>query len=91
MRGRILVAEGINAGTSYSVLQLEVQGGDVKWVGGATRIAKTLGVAARPDVKAIIDHANAETAPLRNKVIGTQFTDIPALQRGSSSRRWATW
>ena len=33
MRGNILIAEGINAGASYSVLQLMVQGGDVEWAG----------------------------------------------------------
>ena len=47
MRGNILIVEGINAGTSYSVLQLMVQGGDVQWAGGATRVAKNLGVPAR--------------------------------------------
>jgi predicted AlkP superfamily pyrophosphatase or phosphodiesterase len=51
MRGDILITEGINAGASYSVLQLMVQGGDVQWAGGATRIAKNLGVEARADVK----------------------------------------
>jgi 2',3'-cyclic-nucleotide 2'-phosphodiesterase (5'-nucleotidase family) len=76
MRGNILITEGINAGTSYSVLQLMVNGGDVVWAGGATRIAKNLGVAQRPDVKAIVDAANAETAILRNQVIGTQQFDI---------------
>jgi 2',3'-cyclic-nucleotide 2'-phosphodiesterase (5'-nucleotidase family)/predicted AlkP superfamily pyrophosphatase or phosphodiesterase len=76
MRGDILVTEGINAGASYSVLQLMVQGGDVQWAGGATRIAKNLGVAARADVKAIVDDANAQTAVLRNQVIGTQANDI---------------
>jgi 2',3'-cyclic-nucleotide 2'-phosphodiesterase (5'-nucleotidase family) len=76
MRGDILITEGINAGTSYSVLQLMVQGGDVQWAGGATRIAKNLGVAARADVKAIVDDANAQTAVLRNQVIGTQLNDI---------------
>ena len=45
MRGHILITEGINAGASYSVLQLMVQGGDVAWAGGATRVAKNLGVA----------------------------------------------
>ena len=50
MRGNILITEGINAGTSYSVLQLMVKGGDVVWAGGATRVAKNLGVAARADV-----------------------------------------
>ena len=77
MRGNILITEGINAGTSYSVLQLIVQGGDVA-AGGATRVAKNLGVAQRADVKAIVDAANAETAVLRNKVIGTQVNDITA-------------
>jgi 2',3'-cyclic-nucleotide 2'-phosphodiesterase (5'-nucleotidase family)/predicted AlkP superfamily pyrophosphatase or phosphodiesterase len=76
MRGNILITEGINAGTSYSVLQLLVRGGDVAWAGGATRVAKNLGVAARADVKAIVDDANAQTAVLRNKVIGTQSIDI---------------
>ena len=76
MRGDILITEGINAGASYSVLQLMVQGGDVQWAGGATRIAKNLGVAARADVKAIVDDANAQTAVLRNQVIGTQVNDI---------------
>ena len=45
MRGDILITEGINAGASYSVLQLMVKGGDVAWAGGATRVAKNLGVA----------------------------------------------
>lgn len=76
MRGRILVTEGINAGASYSVLQLMVKNGDVAWAGGATRIAKTLGVAPRADVSAIVEAANAETAVLRNQVIGTQASDI---------------
>jgi 2',3'-cyclic-nucleotide 2'-phosphodiesterase (5'-nucleotidase family)/predicted AlkP superfamily phosphohydrolase/phosphomutase len=76
MRGDILITEGINAGASYSVLQLMVQGGDVQWAGGATRIAKNLGVAARADVKAIVDDANAQTAVLRNQVIGTHVNDI---------------
>ena len=47
MRGHILITEGINAGTSYSVLQLMVRDGDVAWAGGATRVAKTIGVPAR--------------------------------------------
>lgn len=76
MVGRILVAEGLNAGGSYSVAQLMVQGGDVVWAGAATRIPKTIGVTARADVKAIVDDANAQTAVLRNKVIGTQKFDI---------------
>jgi 2',3'-cyclic-nucleotide 2'-phosphodiesterase (5'-nucleotidase family) len=76
MRGRILVTEGINAGTSYSVLQLIVRGGDVVWAGGATRVATNLGFRARPDVQAIVDAANAATAVLRNQVIGTQVRDI---------------
>ena len=76
MVGNILVAEGINAGASYSVVQMVVNGGDVEWAGGATRIAKNLGVAKRADVQAIVDDANAQTAVLRNKVIGTQQFDI---------------
>ena len=76
MRGDILITEGINAGASYSVLQLMVQGGDVAWAGGATRVAKNLGVAPRADVKAIVDDANAQTAVLRNQVIGRQSIDI---------------
>jgi 2',3'-cyclic-nucleotide 2'-phosphodiesterase (5'-nucleotidase family) len=76
MRGKILITEGFNAGISYSVLQLMVRNGDVAWAGGATRVAKNLGVAQRADVKAIVDAANAETAELRNQVIGTQAIDI---------------
>ncbi|MET0973729.1 MAG: 5'-nucleotidase C-terminal domain-containing protein, partial [Thermoleophilaceae bacterium] len=41
-----------------------------------TRTAKNLGVASRADVQAIVDAANAETAELRNQVIGTQSIDI---------------
>ena len=76
MQGHILITEGINAGTSYSVLQLMIQGGDVQWAGGATRVAKNIGVAGRADVQAIVNDANAQTAVLRNKVIGTQLNDI---------------
>ena len=53
-----------------------VKGGDVTWAGAATRIPKTLGVAGRADVQAIVDDANAQTAVLRNQVIGTQQFDI---------------
>jgi 2',3'-cyclic-nucleotide 2'-phosphodiesterase (5'-nucleotidase family) len=76
MVGKILVAEGINAGASYSVVQMVVKGGDVEWAGAATRIAKNLGVAKRSDVQVIVDDANAQTAVLRNQVIGTQQFDI---------------
>lgn len=76
MVGNILVTEGYNAGISYTVHQLVVLGGDVVWAGGANRLAKNLGVPMRPDVQAIVDAANAETAVLRNKVIGTQAYDI---------------
>ncbi len=76
MVGRILVAEGINAGASYSVVQMVIHGQDVEWAGAATRIAKNLGVAKRADVQAIVDDANAQTAVLRNQVIGTQQFDI---------------
>ncbi len=53
-----------------------IQGGDVQWAGGATRVAKNIGVARRADVQAIVDDANAQTAVLRNQVIGTQLNDI---------------
>ncbi|HEX6140720.1 MAG TPA: bifunctional UDP-sugar hydrolase/5'-nucleotidase, partial [Candidatus Limnocylindria bacterium] len=76
MRGHILVAQGLNAGASYSVVQLMVKGGDVAWAGAASRISKNLGVVPRADVKAIVDDANAQTAVLRNKVIGSQTADI---------------
>lgn len=76
MVGRILITEGVNAGATYSVLQLMVKGGDVEWAGGQTRVAKTIGVAPEPTAQAIIDDANAQTAILRNKVIGTQAVDI---------------
>ncbi len=76
MVGKILITEGINAGASYSVLQLMVKNGDVVWAGGATRVAKAIGVTPRADVNAIVAQANADTAVLRNKVIGTQANDI---------------
>ena len=76
MVGKILVAEGINAGASYWVAQMIVHGQDVEWAGAATRIAKNLGVAKRADVQSIVDDANAQTAVLRNQVIGTQQFDI---------------
>ena len=53
-----------------------VRGRDVVWTGAATRTAKNLGVDPRPDVQAIVDKANADTAPLRNVVIGSQTVDI---------------
>jgi 2',3'-cyclic-nucleotide 2'-phosphodiesterase (5'-nucleotidase family) len=74
--GRIPVVEGFNAGASYSVAQLMVRGSDVVWAGTANRTAKNLGVAPRGDVQAIVDAANAETAVLRNEVIGTQSADL---------------
>ena len=74
--GRIPIVEGFNAGISYSVAQLMVRGDDVAWTGAATRTAKNLGVAPRADVKAIVDKANADTAPLRNVVIGSSSVDI---------------
>jgi 2',3'-cyclic-nucleotide 2'-phosphodiesterase (5'-nucleotidase family) len=55
---------------------LVVRDDDVVWAGGPTRVAKNLGVPAQPDVQAIVDAANAETAVLRNQVIGTQQFDI---------------
>jgi 2',3'-cyclic-nucleotide 2'-phosphodiesterase (5'-nucleotidase family) len=76
MIGRILVAEGLNAGASYSVVQMIVHGSDVEWAVSATRVAKNLGVTPRADVKAIVDDANAQTAVLRNRVIGSQQFDI---------------
>ena len=74
--GRIPVAEGLNAGGSYSVAQLMVAGGDVAWASPSTRLAKNIGVPRRADVQAIVDAANAETAVLRNEVVGTQQFDI---------------
>ena len=74
--GRIPIVEGFNAGISYSVAQLMVRGDDVAWTGAATRTAKNLGVTPRADVKAIVDKANADTAPLRNVVIGSSSVDI---------------
>jgi 2',3'-cyclic-nucleotide 2'-phosphodiesterase (5'-nucleotidase family)/predicted AlkP superfamily phosphohydrolase/phosphomutase len=76
VQGHIPVVEGVNAGGSYTVAQLMLRGSDVWWAGTQTRVAKNLGVAARPDVQAIVDKANADTAVLRNQVIGTQSIDI---------------
>jgi 2',3'-cyclic-nucleotide 2'-phosphodiesterase (5'-nucleotidase family) len=76
MRGDILITEGINAGISYSVLQLMVHGGDVEWAGGATRVAKNLGVTARADVQAVVTAANNEVRPILSKVVGNQKFSI---------------
>ncbi len=76
MRGNILITEGINAGTSFSVLQLMVKDGDVAWAGGATRVAKDIGVARRADVQAVVAAANAEVQPILSKVVGNQVADI---------------
>ena len=55
-----------------------VRGGDVDWIGASTRVAKAIGVAPRPDVKAIVDAANAEVAPILQQVVGTQVVlDLP--------------
>ena len=94
MVGRIPVVEGFNAGISYSVAQLMVDDGDVQWVGAATRLAKNIGVTPRADVQAIVDKANADTAPLRNVVIGTQNGNItrdnPARLKESSMGNFVT-
>ncbi|HEY1277620.1 MAG TPA: 5'-nucleotidase C-terminal domain-containing protein [Thermoleophilaceae bacterium] len=78
--GHIPVVEGVNAGGSYSVAQLLLRHGDVAWAGASTRVAKDLGVAQRADVQAIVDDANAQTAVLRNKVIGTQAANHDILR-----------
>ena len=92
--GRIPVVEGFNAGISYSVAQLLVDDGDVQWAGAATRLAKNIGVAQRADVKAIVDKASADTAPLRNVVIGSQTGSItrdnPARLKESSMGNFVT-
>ena len=79
--GRIPVIEGYNAGASYSVAQLMIKNGDVAWAGTAVRIAKNLGVARRPDVQAIVDAANTETAPQRNEVIGSAAPETADIRR----------
>ncbi|HET9741080.1 MAG TPA: 5'-nucleotidase C-terminal domain-containing protein [Solirubrobacteraceae bacterium] len=79
--GRIPVVEGFNAAASYSVAQLMIKGGDVAWAGTAVRIAKNLGVARRPDVQAIVDAANTETAPLRNRVVGSAAAETADIRR----------
>jgi 2',3'-cyclic-nucleotide 2'-phosphodiesterase (5'-nucleotidase family) len=79
--GHIPVVEGFNAAASYSVAQLMIKGGDVAWAGTAVRIAKNLGVAGRPDVQAIVDAANTETAPLRNRVVGSAAVETADIRR----------
>jgi 2',3'-cyclic-nucleotide 2'-phosphodiesterase (5'-nucleotidase family) len=87
MVGDILVTEGLNAGATYSVIQLMTRAGDVQWAGGATRVAKALGVPARDDLEAIVDDANAQSALLLDAVVGRQTADIrrdPARLRESA-------
>ncbi|MET0145319.1 MAG: 5'-nucleotidase C-terminal domain-containing protein [Ilumatobacteraceae bacterium] len=74
--GHIPIAEGFNAGTSYSVAQLMIAGGDVAWVSPSTRVAKNIGVPGRADVANMVAQADAETAVLRNEVIGSARIDI---------------
>jgi 2',3'-cyclic-nucleotide 2'-phosphodiesterase (5'-nucleotidase family)/predicted AlkP superfamily phosphohydrolase/phosphomutase len=76
MVGHILVLEASNAGKDFMVAQLLVGADDVVWAGGANILAKNLGVAARPDVAAIVKKASDDTAPLRNQIIGSQQFDI---------------
>jgi 2',3'-cyclic-nucleotide 2'-phosphodiesterase (5'-nucleotidase family) len=76
MVGHIAVIENQNAGINFSVSQLLVANGDVVWAGTATRLAKNQSVLPDPTVKAIVDIANTDTAPLRNVVIGSQLFDI---------------
>ena len=76
VRGRIPIVEGVNAGGSYTVGQLLLRHGDVRWTGATTRISKDLGVAQRADVQAIVKNADDVTAPLRNAQIGTRSFDI---------------
>ena len=82
MRGHILVTEGINAGTSYSVLQLMVSAGRRGLGGRRHPRRQDAGGSPRADVQAIIDAANAETAELRNQVIGTRPTTSCATPPG---------
>ena len=83
--GDILITEGINAGASYSVLQLMVKGGDVSWAGGATRVAKQIGMAARPDVKAIVDAANAENGGTAEQ--GDRYAGLRHSARSDATQR----
>ena len=86
--GKFPIVEGINAGTSFSVLQLMVRDGDVDWIGASTRVAKAIGVAPRADVKAIVDAANADVAPILQQVVGTQVVPrssaIPTRRKESA-------
>lgn len=84
--GNFPIVEGINAGTSFSVLQMLVRDGDVDWIGASTRVAKSIGVPQRADVKAIVDAANTAVAPILNQVVGTQVDGITRdLNRASES------
>ena len=76
MVGDILVTEGINAGASYSVLQLWSR--TATSPGPAARRASPRTSASRraPTCRRSSTTANAETAALRNQVIGTQANDI---------------
>ena len=92
MRGNILVTEGINAGASYSVLQLMVQGGDVAWAGGATRVAKTIGVAPRAGRPGDRRRRQRRRRPCcATRSSAPRRSTSRATRPGSTSRRWATW
>ena len=74
--GQIPVVEGVNAGGSYSVAQLMVEGRRRGVGGRGDAHGQEPRRRPRPDVQAIVDEANADTAVLRNQVIGTQTGDI---------------
>ena len=77
MVGHIPVVEGVNAGA-----HLHGRAADGRrrrrGLGRRARRAwpRTSACASRPDVQAIVDKANADTAVLRNQVIGTQSVDL---------------
>ena len=75
--GRIPVVEGVNAGAQ--LLRRPADGRAAATSRGPARrraSPRTSASPARADVQAIVDAANAETAVLRNEVIGTQAVDI---------------
>ena len=77
MRGNILITEGINAGRQLLGAPADGQGRRRRLGrrGDARREEPRRG-ARGPTSQAIVDKANAETAALRNQVIGTQSIDI---------------
>ena len=89
MVGRIPVVEGFNAGISYSVAQLMVRRGDVRWTGAATRTGQE--PRRRPAARRAGDRRQGQrrhgAAAQRGDRQRRRSTSCATTRRGCRSRR----